>query len=241
MQGKKKLFRTLGIIFFSTGILVGMVMFILMNWAYFEAFFFFGNTGPADKALTTLRCPLLMTTADTGAVTMSITNSTDRDLSLLIRTEISYFGAARSDRTNYPIAAGETRKLSWTVTSDDMVFGHLIMARVFVYSAFTLPSRSSTCGTVVVNMPGLTGIQLFVIVLAFSLACMAAGWGLWLTGSRPFQADGLIATWAMSIFTGVVLLGLLAGCVGWWGAGLICTVASVLLTFTVVGSYIQKT
>jgi hypothetical protein len=240
MQGKKRLFRTLGIIFFSAGILVGMVMFILMNWAYFEANFYFGNAGSADKTLTTLRCPLLMTTADTGAVTISVTNSTDRDLSLLIRTEISYSGAARSERTNYPLTAGETRRLSWTVTSDDMVFGHLIMARVFVYSVFTLPSRANTCGTVVVNIPGLSGIQLFAIVLAFSLACMATGWGLWLTGNRPLQADGLIATWAMSIFTGVVLLGILAGCVGWWGAGLICAVASVLLTFSVAGNYIQK-
>jgi hypothetical protein len=240
MQGKKKLFRILGIIFFSAGILVGMVIFILMNWAYFEAYFYFGYAAPADKTLTTLRCPLLMTTSDMGAVTISITNNADRDLAPSIRTEISYFGAARSERTNYPLAAGETRRLSWSVTSNDMVFGHLIMARVFVYSAFTLPSRANTCGTVVVNLPGLTGIQLFVIVLAFSLACMAAGWGLWLSGSRPFQADGLIATQAMSLFTVIVLLGLLAGFVSWWGVGLICIVASVLLIIAVVGYYIQK-
>jgi hypothetical protein len=240
MQGKKKLLRTLGIIFFSIGILVGMAMFILMNWANYEAYFYFGYTAPADKTLATLRCPLLMTTSETGTVTISITNSTDRDLSPLIRTEISSFGAARSERTNYPLAAGETRRLSWTVTSGDIVFGHLIMARVFVYNTFTLPSRASTCGTMVINLPGLTGFQLFVIVLAFSLACMAAGWSLWLTGSRPLLADGLIATWAMSIFTAVVLLGILAGCIGWWGVGLICCVASVLLIITVVGYYIQK-
>jgi hypothetical protein len=240
MQANKKLSRTLGIIFFSIGILVGMAMFIFMNWAYFEATFFFGYTFPADKTLTTLRCPLVMTSSEMGSVTASITNNTDRDLSILVRTEISYFGAATSERVTYPVAAGETRKLSWTVSSDNIVYGHLIMARVYVYSAFTLPSRSSTCGTVVVNLPGLTGIQLFVIVLLFSLACMAAGWSLWLTGSRPLQADGLTATRAMTIFTAVVLPGILAGCIGWWGVGLICTVTGVLLTFTVVGYYIQK-
>ena len=240
MQGKKKLFRTLGIVFFSASILVGMVMFILMNWAYFESYFYFGYTFPADKTLTTLRCPLLMTTAETDAVTISITNDTDRDLNPLIRTEISYYGAARSERVNYSLAAGETRRLSWTITSDDMVFGHLIMARVYVYSTFVLPSRTNTCGTVVVNLPGLTGIQLFVIALAFILVCMAAGWGLWLTGSRPLLKDGIIATRAMVAFTAVVLLGILAGCMGWWGAGLFCAVAGVLLTLTVVGYYIQK-
>jgi hypothetical protein len=240
MQGKKKLLRALGIIFFSIGILVGMAMFFLMNWANYEAFFYFGYTAPADKTLTTLRCPLLMTTSETGAVTISITNNTDRDLAPLIRTEISSFGAARSERTTYPLAAGETRRLSWTVTSGDIVFGHLIMARVFVYNTFTLPSRASTCSTVVVNLPGLTGVQLFVIVLAFSLACMAAGWSLWLTGSRPLQAEGITAMRAMSILTAVVLVGILAGWIGWWGVGLICCVASVLLIITVVGYYIQK-
>ena len=242
MQSNKKLLRTSGIIFFTAGILVGMAMFILMNWAYFEAYFFFGYTAPADKALTTLRCPLLMTTADTGEVTISLTNNSDRDLDLPIRTEISYFGAARTENVNYSLAAGETRKLSWTVTSDDMVFGHLIMARVFVYRRYTIPSRTNTCGTVVVNLPGLTGIQLFVITLVFTLVCMIAGWILWLTGNRPFQADGLIATRAMVPLTTVVLIGLTAGVIGWWGVGLLCTVASVLLIIAVVGGYsIQKT
>ncbi len=240
MQEKKKLLRTMGIVFFSTGVLVGIVMFILMNWAYFEAYFYFGYTAPADKALTTLRCPLLMTATDTGSVTIRITNNTDRELEPSIRTEISYYGLARSEHTNYSVAAGETRKLSWTVTSDDIVYGHLIMARVFVFSTFTLPSRSSTCGTVVVDLHGLSGIQLFVMALAFSLVCMAAGWGLWLSGSHPLQAEGLIATRAMTIFTAVVLLGILAGCIGWWVMGLMCAVASVLLTLTVVGYYIQK-
>jgi hypothetical protein len=121
-----------------------------------------------------------------------------------------------------------------------MVYGHLIMARVYVFNAYTLPSRTNTCGTVVVDLPGLTGIQLFIIVLALSLAGMAAGWGLWLAGSRPLQMEGVIAMRAMVILTAVVLLGILAGCIGWWGLGLICCVASVLMIFSVVGNYIQR-
>ena len=240
MESKKKTLRTLGIISFTASILVGFVMLVLMNWANFEAYFFFGYTAPADTTLTTLKCPLLMTTADTGNISIRLTNTTSLDLSPMIRTEISYYGAARSDSNNYPLAAGETRNFSWMVSPDDMVFGHLILARVYVYSAYTLPSRDNTCGIVVVNLPGLTGIQLFVILIAFILVCMAAGWGLWLAGSHPLQAPGRIALTAMAIFTGVVLIGILAGCMDWWGVGLICTVICVLLTIAVVGNYIQK-
>ena len=240
MLTNKKLSRTLGVILISFGILVGMVMFVFMNWAYFEANFFFGFSIPADKTLTTLRCPLLMTSSETGTVTASMTNNTDRDLSILVRTEISYFGAATSERVTYPLAVGETRNLSWTVTSDNMVFGHLILARVYQFGAYTLPSRTDTCGTVVVNLHGLTGIQLFIIVLVLSLAGLAAGWVFWLSANLPLRAEGLIATRAFSILTAVVLLGLLAGVIGWWGLGLICFAVGVLMIFTVVGYYIQK-
>jgi hypothetical protein len=234
MQGKKKLFRTLGAILFLVGALVGMVMFVLMNWANFEAYFYFGYSAPADKALTSMRCPLLMTTSETGEVAIHLTNDSELDLAPLIQTEISYFGAATSERLNYPLAAGET------VTSENMVFGHLVLARIFVYRAFTLSSYTKTCGTVMVNLPGLTGIQLFIILLVFILVSMTAGWMLWLAGSRPLQTEAIIATRAMSIFTVIVLLGILVGCFGWWVVGLICTFASVLLILVVAVYYIQK-
>lgn len=240
MQSRMKSFRKLGIILFSTGVLVGMPLFVMMNWAYFEAYYFFGATAPADKNLPSLRCPLVLTNTEPGAITASISNNSDRDLDILIRTEISYYGAATAERTTHHLAAGETRKLSWSVTSDDMVFGHLILARVFVYGAYTLPSHSSTCGTVMVNVPGLKGIQLFVIALILSLGSMAAGWSLWLTGSRPVQPEGMVTLRAMVILTQVILLGIIAGIFGLWGLGLICAVVSVVLIYTVVGHSIQK-
>jgi hypothetical protein len=240
MQSKKKILRTLGVIFFAAGILVGMVTFILMNWAYFEANFYFGTTVPADKPLTTLRCPLLMTTSDTGEVTIVLTNNTNRDLAPSISTDISYKDVFQSERNNYPIAAGQTGMMGWTVTSDDMVFGHLIMARVYVFSAFTMPSRTGACGTVMVNIPGLSGIEVLIITMAFILVSIVAGWILWLIGSRPFQTEELIATRAMAFFTPVVVLGLVGGFIGWWLLGLICAVACLLLIIVVVGYYIQK-
>jgi hypothetical protein len=91
-----------------------------------------------------------------------------------------------------------------------------------------------------VNVPGLKGIQLFVIALILSLGSMAAGWSLWLTGSRPVQPEGMVTLRAMVILTQVILLGIIAGIFGLWGLGLICAVVSVVLIYTVVGHSIQK-
>ncbi len=240
MDGRKKLFRTLGAIFFSLGVLLGMVTFIFMNWAYLEATYFFGFSAKPEKTATTLRCPLLMTTADKGAVTLSLTNSTDRDLSFLVSTEFNDFDAATLDRTTYPFKAGETRTLSWPVGTDKLAFGHLILARIYVFSAFTLPSQGNTCGTVVVDLPGLTGIELLIIALGASLAGMVAGWGFWFAGNRPLQKDGIISRRAMSYFTALVVIGTAAGFIGWWGLGLICAVGCLLMIISVVGYYAQK-
>jgi hypothetical protein len=241
MQSTQKLFRILGIILFCAGVLAGMVMFILMNWAYFEASFYFGYSAPADKTLTNLRSPLVMTTSDTGEVTMSVTNTTKTGLSIRVQTELSYYGAVTLDKTSYTVPAGETRKLSWPVSWDNLVFGHLVMARVYQFSAYTLPSRTNTCGTVMVALPGVTGMQVFISMLVFSLFGLAAGWGLWLASLRPLQGGEIIATRAMIFMTIIVVLGILGGIIGWWGLGLICAAGGVLLMISVTGYYLQKT
>jgi hypothetical protein len=138
------------------------------------------------------------------------------------------------------VAAGATESINWAVTPDNLVFGHLVMARVYQYHSYTLPSRSRTCGTVVAPVSGLSGIQVFIILLVFSLGGMASGWMLWLAGNRPLKGEGIIATRAMLFFTAVVLLGLLGGFVGWWMLGLVCAAAGVLLTIAVAGYYVQK-
>jgi hypothetical protein len=241
MQSTKKLSRTLGVVLFCAGVLAGMVMFILMNWAYFEASFYFGNGAPANGILTNLRCPLVMTTSDMGKVSMSVTNNTSNDLSIPVQIELSYYGAATLDKTDYPVAAGATRNISWKVTSDNLVFGHLVMARVYQFRSYTLPSRTNTCGTVMVALPGVTGMQVFIIMLVFSLVAMVAGWWLWLAGSRPLQHEGIIATRAMVLMTIICVFGILGGILGWWGLGLICAAGGLLLIISVAGHYIYKT
>ena len=114
------------------------------------------------------------------------------------------------------------------------------MAQVYVNRSYTLPSCANTCGTVVLPLTGLTGVQLFIIVLSFSLVGLAVGWGLWLAGNRPIQGEEIIVPRAMLFFTAIVVLGILGGLVGWWGLGLFCAAAGVLLTISVLGYYIQK-
>ncbi len=239
MQTRAKWLRFSGIFFFSISTLFGAVLFGLINWAALEAYFYFGYGAPADKPLTTLKCPLIMTAAETGSVTISYTNLSDRTASPDVRTDISYLDLVRSDLSQPSFAPGETRKLRWKVTSSDVVFGNLIMAQVNIARYSTLPSREGTCGILFVNLGRLKGGQALGIALAIWLASVLLGWGLWLRGTRHVQGRIHNATVVMILLTAAVLVGMLAGDKGLWGLGIACLVLVVLLSVAVVGYFIQ--
>jgi hypothetical protein len=230
--------RISGIIFFFICVLLGTAIFVSINWAALEAYFYFGYGAPADKPLTSLRCPPVMTAAETGAFTISYTNPLDFAATPNIQTDISYLDLTTTQRFQPSFAPGETRTLRWEMTPANVVYGHLILVQVNVSSFSALPSRQGTCGTLFVNLSKLTGAQVLGIALAAWLLSTLLGWGLWLTGSRRAQGKTRSETTIMMFLTADLLAGFLAGYQGWWGMGVACLVLVVLLIVAAVGYFI---
>ena len=234
-----KLTRSLGIAFFSFGILAGTLFFALLSWARLEAFFYFDYV-QAEKTLTTLNCPFVLTTGEQGQVSVTYTNPANRTVSPQIMTEISSPGLFRTINTTPTFAAGETKRLQWTVTSQDVVFGYLTLAEVYVSPVYGATDQDATCGILWVDLPELTGSEIFAGVLAASLLCVTLGWGLWTSGRGPLQGGGREVTRAMLALTSVVLLGMIAGVFGSWLLGVICLGFTVLLVVSILGYTIQR-
>jgi hypothetical protein len=239
MKTSPKWIRISGIFFFSISVLLGTAIFALINWAALEAFFYFGYGPPADKPLTTLKCPPVMTAAETGSVSMFYTNPSDLTALPVVRTDISSFGLIRTERSQPSFGPGETRRLRWELTPGDVVFGHLILVQVNVSAYSDLPSRAGTCGTLFVNLSRLTGVQVLAIALTGWLSSALLGWGLWLAGSRNIRGRVQNASTIMLFLTADILVGMLVGYMGWWGAGLACLVLVVLLSVAVISYYSQ--
>ncbi|MGD0613365.1 MAG: hypothetical protein ABSB41_17850 [Anaerolineales bacterium] len=239
MNRTPKLTRPLGIAFFSCGILADMLLFALLSWAGLEAYFYFDYM-PAEKALTTLRCPFVLTSHESGLVTVTYSNPSRLTLAPQVQTEISSPELYRTVNTMPSFAPGETKELQWTITSQDVVFGHLILAEVYVSPVYDTPDREGRCGTLWVDLPMLTGSELFAGVLTASLLFMALGWGLWISGNRPIRGGRPEATRAMLALTSIVLLGTIAGVLGWWLLGLVCLVLTLLLILSTLGYVIQR-
>jgi hypothetical protein len=242
MRGVKinpKILRPIGLLLFSVGIFLGLALSGIAAWADLEASFYFGYE-PTDKPLNTLTCPKILTRAESGTVTVSLNNPTQGAITPVVDIDISNHGAMRTLRTKPSIAPNETQRLQWTVTADDIVFGYLILAKVAVSHAATLPSRLGTCGTLVIDLPGLTGNQIFTIALAISLLGILIGTWIWTGSNRPLNGRGLDATRAMVVLAVIVLAGMLFSFMGWWMLGIIMFSIAVLLIFTVIAYLIQS-
>lgn len=231
--------RSVGIVLFCCGILADMLLFSLLTWAGLEAYFYF-DYQPAQEALGSLSCPLILTSGETGQVSARFSNPSKLTLAPQFQVEISSPELMyRTVETAPAIAAGETKQLQWAISSQDVVFGHLILAEVYVAPVYGTPDRLGRCGTLWLDLPWLTGRQLFAGWLAASLLLMGLGWGFWMANRPPKRGSRTDATGAMLALTGIVLFGTVAGSLGWWMIGVACLVLSLLLIVSTLEFVIQ--
>ena len=241
MNSKNKTIRILGVLIFSVGVLAGMALLGIVVWGDFEANMFDPSV-KQDASLTTLRCPVMITEAETATVTATFTNPLERPIELYTRAHITegYVTLMREIITTLSLDPGETKPLHWTVTSDDAAFGRLVLVKVTVNRKYPLPSRQGTCGILVVGLPYFTGNQIFAFTLAASLLIMASGAGLWVVANRPLKDLGQDVIVAMGVLAGSVLAGTIVGLRGSWLFGGLIFVITVLLVGAIIGYFVNR-
>ncbi len=220
--------RILGIAIVSIGILLGLALVALAVWGDLEASLF-DSAIREEAQLTTLRCPVMITAAETGRVTAAFTNPAERPLTLIARASITrrYVTLMRQVELQATLAPGETRTLEWTVSAEDAAYRQLILVRVRSLRSPPLPSRDGACGIVVVNLPYLTGDQLVTLMVVVSTLSM--GVGLWLVERRRANVFDLGALRAMSALAGLVVVGMVVSLLGWWVLGAAVIALALLL------------
>lgn len=227
MTTRKKTMRLLGILFFWTGVLLGMAIVVGAVWADLEAAFY-GFVEMGDKPLP-LRYPTFVTDATPGQIGATFRNPNDKQMDLMIRTDVSGRGGIRTERTTITLAPRGKEKVRWPVTARDVDLGFFVFARVSSFPAYPLPFRESTCGMLFLRTTALSGNQIFVLAVAASLLSMAAGLALWRASHQQIMGRLANATWAMRVMAIIVVVGMLVAFQGWWAAGIIAIVLMVLM------------
>jgi hypothetical protein len=236
MKNRKEIIILLSLILFIAGVLTGTAFFGFTVWGDYEAAMFDASLG-GDKRFTTLRCPILINSNETGTVSVTVENPTENSVERLINTSKSggFVTSIIRESQRISLGPGEKQQLQWTVSQEDAAWGHFILNRVYLVRLHPQPSRSGSCGVLTADLGIFTGGQIVAIVFVTSLALMIAGWFTWLRNNRPFSERNRIAAQAMGWLAGVVLAGMISGLFGWWVLGAFLLVAAVLLMVVIVG------
>lgn len=230
MSIQRKAIRVLGLVLFTVGIVLGMALFATAAWGDFEASLF-DLSLPSDGPLNTLSCPVLVTAAESGTVSATFTNPSERPIQRRVRIHVSdgLVTLLREEKSMLPLDPGERQRLQWTVTADDAVWGRLILARVYVYRQYPLPSATAACGILLVDLPPFTGGHVLALAVAASLLGIGLGGWLWMASNRPLAGRIRRVTYGMAVLAGIVLAGMSASLLGWWLLAVGLLVLAILL------------
>ena len=235
MQSKTKI--ALGFILFLFGLILAQAVAIAIFWPDMEANLFDQSLAFEDS-LRTLRCPVLLSRAETADISARFTNSTDRQTSFFVRTHISEgnISAMREFQELVELEAGETVVKRWDVSPSDAAFGSLVMARVATLRRPGLAPRDAACGILVLPFSGISGQLVLAAAILISLGSMAGGGVVWLQEKRPLRRHDRSQAIAMGMLASLITFDLVISLLSYWTLGLII----LILTFLLMGALLDR-
>jgi hypothetical protein len=219
--------RRVGIISFSIAIFLGILVILVRAVPDMESTMY-GFIKYGYPRLSTLSCPVLMTTVDRLPITMRFHNSLDKPLGIYVNAQLSTFVMIVNSEERVYLQPGETRSFSWEVGKENIDLHNFIFARVFTSAATASGMREATCGTLVLNLPFNGGPVIFYASLV--LAALAGGVGLWLWPRNSDMSDSAVVSqgWWMRFVAFVIAVGVVAVILNWWFLGILTLVLTML-------------
>jgi hypothetical protein len=217
---RNKILSLSGAILFFLGVVLALALAVLAIWADYEALFYgfdlFGN-----ERLPNMNCPILVTPNQPGRVTVNITNPLDKEINLIVRANFSNPGPLQQEQETLALAAGESREIFWPVGSEQVDLRFFIFAQVSHLPTATLHYRQDICGMTMVDVPLLSGDQLFALWFLAATGSLIGGFFLWYATSQPIEGKNLALYNYMRFLGTLALLALLCGIEAWWAPGIL--------------------
>jgi hypothetical protein len=221
--------RRTGLIFFSFAIVLGIMIILMRAVPDLEASMY-GFIQYNYPRLSSLTCPMLMTTFDTAPVTVKLTNPLDRTLSWYVDAQFSPNIVLSDTSQRFDLQPGESKVLSWEVDQKNIDLGNFIFARAFATSSSTLPMREATCGTFVLDLPFKDGPVIFYAILLLCMVGVPLGLVLWSRHASKTDPGAGSQTWWMRFIILVVAIGIIAALFNVWFLALLMVFLSLLST-----------
>ena len=231
MSKKQKTLKKVGGLFLSIGIILGFILTSIMVWGDLEASLFTSGIR-ADKSLSTLKCPIVITASETGNITAELNNPTQKTIERYLIANISegYASLVREIRTNLPIPPEEKQKVEWKIYPEDAAFNErVILFRVYINPRHPHPSLGANCGIVRVNVNGITGSQIVASASFIALASIGFGAAMIEHGGHPKKNRTRSTTKNAYALAGVVVGAAIISYMGMWVLGIALLAVALLL------------
>ena len=226
---------TIGTILFILGAVVGLWLLVTSAWGDLEAMLFDSALG-SDEPLTTLNCPIMITPTDIGVISANFENPGDKERKVIVQARFSlghrYYLQEQRDEIYIP--PGESISKEYEVFANQAAFGRIILARIYQYRSFSVPSRTGSCGIIVVDLPNFTGGQVLVSSLAGSLALMALGISLRAKSPAKRKSQQKKLTQGMTFLGAQIIIGILISFLGSWMLSVLMVVFSLIIIIGVI-------
>ena len=213
------------ILLFAVGVVAGLTLAILATWPDFEAssYPFARNT---NTPLNGLRCPIILNRNETGTVSLTVSNTTEKLLTPSVKTQISTSDEPISFLEPLRLAAGQAKKLEWSIGPENIDLHYFIFVKALVYASYPIPNREATCGTFIMDLP-LGSTAFLILMVTLSLTGMGSGlYVLNRINQRPERAEMNLRP--MYFLAVLIVLALIVSFMGWWIQSIVIIVVSVL-------------
>ncbi|NTW08150.1 MAG: hypothetical protein HGA28_01100 [Anaerolineaceae bacterium] len=225
------------LIIFAVGIISGLILISLATWADQEASLF-ELTSAYDKNLPSLGCPLMISRDEESFISVNVKNPSTYQVNPLTTAHITsgYILLINEFRETPSLPPGGEVSFSWPIKPSDAAYNTLVLARVFVERSYPLPSRTGSCGVLVLPFGGIPGKAVSTFLLLISLAGMTLGLVFW-RGRRVLSAresgffSGLLA------LAGLTIAGFVSVALSVWLIGLACVILILLISIALATRY----
>jgi hypothetical protein len=231
--------RSFGVTLLLLGIILATIVNIALTAPNFEAYYhFISNTRIDHKVLTTLECPRIVGATEPVVFQVKLENKSDKTMLTNIEASFARPIEDYSERVEVEIPAGETKVYTWQASSEDVIYGRMILASFFVFSAIDYPNHYGTCA--ILQLPWNVNGELFLyICIVISLLFIGAGLWLWIRTIDTTNTRRMIILRGIFTLCGVVVIGMLATFFGSWIIGLATLLLTALLSI-ILSAYILQ-
>jgi len=220
------------ILLFLAGVFLELAFSSSVLWGEIETRVY---TPKSDSLSLAVKCPLVLSTNETGSISTVISNSLNEEALPVVTASISHNNIPQEISDTLTLAPHASKSIQWHVDTSNLIFDRLILAGISQMSYSDLPGRQGYCSILVLHFLGLNGTAILILLCSISLLCIIAGGIIWLRIHAPLkEADTALA----QPFVGLAVLatlGVITALLRWWGliilldgltlilAGVICT------------------